>query len=166
MSKWLKYVVPLVSAFALMLATRALVVSTHSVRGNGLEPLFKQGDQLLINRCSYGMRIEGHGLLPYSRLMRKPVKKGDIVAFTLPGDSIKGVMIARCTAVPGDTIRTKSGTLLVPGLITCAKTDYYWLEALNRQNPVDSRHIGFIAERQIVGKVVTVLYNRKNIRLQ
>jgi len=166
MAKWLKYVIPLASAFALMLAIRALVVSIHSVNGNGLTPLFKQGDQLLINRCSYGMRIEGHGILPYSRLMRKPVRKGDIVAFTLPGDSIKGLMIARCTAVPGDTIRTKFGTLLVPGLITCAKADYYWLEALNKQNPVDSRHIGFVAEQQIIGKVVTVLYNRKNIRLQ
>ncbi len=166
MTKWLKYVIPLVSAFALMLVIRALVVSTLSVNGNGLAPVFKQGDQLLINRCSYGMRIEGHGLLPYSRLMRRPVRKGDIVAFKLPSDSIKGLMIARCTGVPGDTIRTNRGTMLVPGLKTCAKTDYYWLEALNKQNPVDSRHIGFIAEKQIVGKVVTVLYNRRNIRLQ
>ncbi len=166
MAKWLKYVVTLVSAFTLMLAIRALVVSTHSVKGDALAPLFYQGDQLLINRCSYGLRIEGNGILPYSRLMRKPVKKGDIVAFSLPGDSITGVMIARCTAVPGDTIRTLSGTLLVPGLKTCAKTDYYWLEALNKENPVDSRHLGFIPESQIIGKVVTVLYNRKNIRLQ
>ncbi len=166
MVKWLKYVIPLVSAFALMLVVRALVVSTVSVEGNGLDPIFRKGDQLLINRCSYGMRIEGHGLLPYSRLMRKPVRRGDIVAFKFPDDSIKGLMIARCTGVPGDTIRTNSGTLLVPGLKTCSKTDYYWMEALNKQNPVDSRHIGFIAEQQIVGKVVTVLYNRKNIRLQ
>lgn len=166
MAKWLKYVVTLVSAFTLMLAIRALVVSTHSVKGDALAPLFYQGDQLLINRCSYGLRIEGNGILPYSRLMRKPVKKGDIVAFSLPCDSIKGVMIARCTAVPGDTIRTLNGTLLVPGLKTCAKTDYYWLEALNKENPVDSRHLGFIPESQIIGKVVTVLYNRKNIRLQ
>ncbi len=166
MAKWLKYVVTLISAFTLMLAIRALVVSTHSVKGDGLAPLFNQGDQLLINRCSYGLRIPGKGLLPYSRLMRKPVEKGDIVAFTLPGDSVKGLMIARCTAVPGDTIRTLNGILLVPGLKTCANTDYYWLEALNKQNPIDSRHLGFIAERQIIGKVVTVLYNHKNIRLQ
>ncbi len=166
MAKWLKCVIVLVSAFSLMLAARALVVSTHSVNGDGLAPLFRQGDELLINRCSYGMRIKGHGLLPYSRLMRKPVEKGDIVAFTLPGDSIKGVMIARCTAVPGDTINTEQGTLLVPGLINCAKADYYWMEALNTQNPIDSKHIGFIGEQQIIGKVITVLYNRKNIQLQ
>jgi len=166
MIKGLKYVIPLVAAFALMLAARTLVLSVHSINGDGLEPLYKNGDQLLINRCSYGLRIEGNGLLPYSRLMRKPVKKGDIVAFTVAADSIEGLMIARCKATPGDTINTQNGPILVPGLINCAKTDYYWLEAINQQNPVDSRHLGFISERDIIGRVVTVLYNRRNIRLQ
>ena len=75
-------------------------------------------------------------------------------------------MVARCAAVPGDTILTANGTLLVPGLVNCAKADYYWLESINRFNPADSRHLGFIAERDIIGRVVTVLYNRKNLRLQ
>lgn len=166
MAKWLKYLISFASAFALMLIVRTLVVSIHSVNGNGLSPLFKNGDCLLINRCSYGMRIEGNRLLPYSRLMRQPVEKGDIVAFTAPNGSPSGLMIARCTAIPGDTIRTQSGPLLVPGLINCAKGDYYWLEAINPSNPVESRHLGFIPESNIIGRVVTVLYNRKNIRLQ
>lgn len=153
---------------ALMLAFRTLAFSIHGVEGDGLAPLYQNGDRLLINRCSYGLRIEGNGLLPYSRLMRSPVQRGDIVAFTatVPDGSPSGLMIARCTAVPGDTIRTTSGTLLVPGLKTCAKADYYWLESINPNNPADSRHIGFIPERNIIGEVISVLYNRKNIRLQ
>lgn len=166
MANWLKYIIAITLAIALMLATRALVVSTHSVNGNGLAPLFKNGDCLLINRCSYGMRIAGNGLLPYNRLMRQPVERGDIIVFTLPGDSVSGLMIARCTATPGDTVRTQGGTQLVPGLVNCAKADYYWVEALNKENPIDSRHLGFIPECNIIGRVVTVLYNRKNIRLQ
>ena len=166
MAKWLKNVIVLASAFALMLGFRALVFSIHSVTGNGLAPLYKHGDCLLVNRCSYGLRIEGHGLLPYSRLLRQPVKRGDIVAFTVPCDSVAGIYIARCKAVPGDTILTHKGNLVVPGLKTCAKADYYWLEALNQQNPADSRHLGFIPESSIVGEVITVLYNRKNLRLQ
>ena len=131
MVKWLKNVIVLASAFALMLGFRALVFSIHNVTGNGLEPLYKHGDCLLVNRCSYGLRIEGHGLLPYSRLLRQPVKRGDIVAFTMPSDSVAGICIARCKAVPGDTINTLKGKLVVPGLNTCAKADYYWLEAKN-----------------------------------
>ena len=163
MRVWLKNVIVLASAFALMLGFRALVFSLHSVTGNGLAPLYKHGDCLLVNRCSYGLRIEGHGLLPYSRLLRQPVKRGDIVAFTV--SSVAGICIARCKAVPGDTINTLKGKLVVPGLKTCAKADYYWLEALNQQNPADSRHLGFIPESSIIGEVVTVVYNRHNIKL-
>jgi signal peptidase I len=166
MANWLKYLIAIALALLLMLAVRALAFSIHTVNGNALNPLFKNGDHLLVNRCSYGLRIEGHGLLPYSRLMRSPVKRGDIVAFSVPNDSIKGLMIARCAAVPGDTIRTTSGIITVPGLNSCAKTDYYWLESVNQQNPADSRHLGFIPENNIVGRVVGVVFNRKNVRLQ
>ena len=166
MVSWLKYVIALALAFVLMLAFRTLAFSIHGVTGDGLAPLYQDGDRLLVNRCSYGLRIEGNGLLPYSRLLRQPVNKGDIVVFTLPDGAPSGLMIARCKAVPGDTLQTVEGSLLVPGLKTCANTDYYWLEAINPQNPIDSRHLGFIPESCIIGRVVSVLYNRKNIRLQ
>ncbi len=170
MASWLKYVIAFVSAFALMLAFRTLVFSIHGVIGEGLAPLYHNGDRLLINRCSYGLRIEGNGLLPYSRLMRKPVERGDIVAFHIPRGSLGcledvssyGLVIARCKAVPGDTVRTDTGLSIVPGLVNCAKADYYWLEAINKDNPIDSRYLGFIPENDIIGRVVTVLYNRHN----
>ena len=57
MRKWLKNVMVLASAFALMLAFRTLAFSIHSVSGNGLTPLYRNGDCLLVNRCSYGLRI-------------------------------------------------------------------------------------------------------------
>jgi signal peptidase I len=166
MANWLKYVIAFASAFALMLAIRTLAFSIHTINGAGLSPIFQNGDCLLINRCSYGLRIEGNGILPYSRLMRSAVRRGDIVAFTHPTDSISGLFIARCKAVPGDTISTQDGPLLVPGLATCAKTDYYWLESINPNNPADSRHIGFIPESHIIGEVVSVIFHRKNISMQ
>ena len=166
MTSWLKYAMALALAMALMLAFRTLAFSVHGINGNGLLPLFQDGDRLLVNRCSYGLRIAGNRLLPYSRLMRSPVRRGDIVAFTAPGDSIRGLMIARCRAVPGDTISTSTGTMMVPGVANCANADYYWLESINPDNPADSRYFGLIHERNIIGKVISVLYNRKNIRLQ
>jgi len=165
MITWLKYVIALVSAFALMLAFRTLALSIHGVTGDGLAPLYQNGDRLLINRCSYGMRVKGSQLLPYSRLMRQPVKRGDIVAFLAPDNQSDGLMIARCIAIPGDTIPTNKGVIMVPGVTTCDKIDYYWLEALNPDNPADSRHLGLIPESHIVGRVVSVLYHRKNTML-
>lgn len=165
MAGWLKFLIATAAAMMLMLAFRTLACSIHNVNGNGLAPLYQHGDMLLVNRCSYGLRIAGNGLLPYSRLWRQPVKRGDIVAFTIPDSTLSGMMIARCAAIPGDTILTNKGPLSIPGLKTCADADYYWLEAINQQNPVDSRHLGFIHEQYIIGRVVRVLYNMKDINL-
>ncbi len=165
MAKWLKYVLVFASAFLLMLAVRTLVFSVHSISGNALAPLFQDGDQLLVNRCSYGLRIEGNGLLPYGRLLRQSVKKGDIVAFTIPNSSYTGIFLARCTAVPGDTLHTNKGMLTIPGLKTCADADYYWLESINGKDGIDSRYLGFIHEQHIIGRVVSVLYNRQQLSL-
>lgn len=165
MSNWLKFAIAMALALGLMLLFRTLAFSVHSISGDGLKPLFKDGDQLLVNRLSYGLRIEGNRLLPYSRLLRHPVKKGDIVAFKTPHGFPTGICIARCKAVPGDTILTNKGPLVIPGIKTCAEADYYWLEAINDINPVDSRHLGFIAEQHIIGQVVSVLYNCHQFRL-
>ncbi len=145
-------------AVALMFGLRSLVVSVHSVEGNGLAPLFTSGDRILVNRCSYGIRVGGSRLLPYSRLARRGVDRGDVVAFHSPVDSIGGLLVARCKAVPGDTIHTADGLLVIPGRKQCAKADYYWMEAVNRNNPVDSRHLGLISEEFIVGRVETLLF--------
>jgi len=163
MKNWMKFFATLASAFVLMLMFRNLAFSIHSVTGNGLAPLYQHGDQLLVNRCCYGLRIPGNALLPYSRLLRQPVGRGDIVAFIMPHATSEGILIARCTAVPGDTIRTVKGPLVIPGRISCADADYYWLEALTQQNPIDSRHLGFIHEANIIGRVDGVLYNRNDI---
>mgnify|MGYP002623449265 CR=1 FL=1 len=159
MSNGLKYVIAIASAMLLMLVFRTLVFSVHSVTGSGLTPLYRDGDRLLVSRCSYGLRIGGHALLPYSRLCRRPVQRGDIVVFTVTGGGSDNLCIARCAAVPGDTVHTPGGLVTVPGLKSCADADYYWLEAVNSQNPADSRRLGFIPESDIIGRVVTVLYN-------
>ena len=166
MSNWLKFVIALASAFVLMLVFRALVLSVYTVEGKDLQPVYIHGDRLLVNKWSYGLRIDGGGMLPYSRMLRKPVNRGDIVLFDFPNDTIQGVFIARCKAVPGDSIKVQNRMMVVPGLKDCADADYYWLESLHPKNPADSRHLGFISERNIIGRVVTVLYSHddsKNI---
>lgn len=166
MSNWLKFAIVFASAFVLMLAFRALAFSVYTVEGKGLQPVYIHGDRLLVNRWSYGLRIDGSGMLPYSRMLRKPVNKGDIVVFDLPDDTIQGEFVARCKAIPGDSIRIQNKIVVIPGIKDCADADYYWLESLHPKNPADSRHLGLISERNIIGRVVTILYSHddsKNI---
>ena len=161
---WLKFVMTLATAFVLMLAIRALAFSVYTVPGNGLAPLYIGGDRILVNRWSYGLRVSSGRLLPYGRIRRQPVSRGDIVAFEAPGDSLAGVFICRCRAIPGDTLALVGGPAIVPGRQNCAQADYYWMEAISKNCPVDSRHLGFIPEQCIIGRVVAILYNHDERR--
>jgi signal peptidase I len=155
MNQTLKFLLALAVAAVAVLAFRALVFTMYTVEGSSLEPLFKTGDRVLVNRWSYGLRMGGGRLFRYGRVAQQSIERGDIVAFESPIDSISGVFICRCKAVPGDTI---NGGLAVPGRVTCADTDYYWLESLSHANPVDSRLFGFVPERCIIGRVFLIMY--------
>lgn len=160
MRKALKFLLPLLTAFILMLAVRTIGFTVYAIVGDGLSPVFLQGDRVLVNRWSYGLRVGGsdNSLFGYGRLWRHPIEKGDILAFENPteGDNI---IICQCKGLPGDTLDVDGESLVVPGLKDCADADYYWMESLSEANPVDSRLLGFISEEYIIGRVVMVAYS-------
>lgn len=144
----------------LLLAFRALAFSLFAVDGSALEPELMRGDRVLVNRWSYGLRTGGEGgLFRYGRICRSRVRKGDLVAFDSPDDSRPGVLVCRCVAGPGDTVRTAGELTVVPGLVNCDEEDCYWMEAVGKGNPTDSRTFGAVPERCIIGRVCLVLYN-------
>ncbi len=142
---------------------RALAFTIFTVDGDSLAPDFLRGDRVVVNRWSYGLRTGADGgLFGYDRLVRQPVERGDIVAFDIHSDSISGVFVCRCRAVPGDTLVVDGSPVIVPGLITCATENHYWLESLSKDTPPDSRHLGFVPESRIIGRVVAVIYNHND----
>lgn len=156
-----KFLLALVVAFALMLFFRATVFTVCSIDGSGLEPRLKQGDRVLVNRWSYGLRVGATGgLFSYGRLGRSMPCRGDIVAFENPRNNSQ-ILICRCAALPGDSVVMNGQSIEVPGLANCANADYYWMEAIGDSNATDSRQLGFIAEELIIGRVTTVLYSHK-----
>lgn len=154
-NQFIRFILALCIAVVAMFAFRALAFTIYSVDGDNLQPLFQKGDRLMVNRWSYGLRIGDDKLVGYGRIFRQRVHRGDIVAFEHPTDSVQGVFIARCKAIPGDTIRHQ----IVPGKVTCAKDEYYWLESLKPSDTVDSRTFGFVPESHIIGKVCFIVYN-------
>ena len=149
-------------AFVLMLVFRTTGVTMCTIEGDGLEPTLMNGDHVLVNRWSYGLRIGGTDkLFSYGRLGRQDVKRGDLIAFEDPSDSInRRMLICRCKALPGDTVSTEEGTVVVPSLKDCADRDYYWVESLHSGNAKDAPTQGFIAEEYIIGRVCMVVYSR------
>ena len=80
MRSLLKFLGALFIALLAMLAFRAIAFTIYTVPGEGLEPAFLRGDRVMVNRWSYGLRTGGEGLFAYGRILRQPVKRGDLVA--------------------------------------------------------------------------------------
>ena len=160
-NKTLKFLLALAVAFLLMVAFRALAFTVYTIDGQGLSPLFQEGDRVLVNRWSYGLRVGGEkSLFNYGRICRQPVEKGDIVVFEDPSDDRRDhILIGRCVGVPGDTISLNGRLMVVPGLKDCADADYYWIESIGQGNPIDSRQLGFISERLIIGRACSIVYS-------
>lgn len=157
----LRCVFSLVIAAACMLAFRSLVFTVCSIDGDALAPFFLRGDRIVVNRWSYGLRTgRNNSIFGYGRLFRQPLKRGDIVAFDSPIDSFPGVLVCRCTALPGDTVRTTgSNIIILPGTITCDDQDCYWMQALSKGSHADSNTFGPIPDSLIIGRVCAILYN-------
>lgn len=143
----LKFLIALIVAVVVMLIFRALVFTIYTVPGTTLEPVFKAGDRVMVNRWSYGLRTGDDSLFPYGRLCRQKVTKGDWIAVE---DSTGHVLLGQCQALPGDTIRLDSRTIIVPGKLTCAHHDYYHIG-----------NFGLVREEQIIGRVAFVVFNHK-----
>ena len=160
MLKTFRFLLALAVALLLMLVFRALAFTICTVEGNGLEPVLQQGDRVLVNRWSYGLRVGSDGgLFGYGRLGRRPVSRGDLVAFENPHNTDE-ILICRCKALPGDTISTADGqTMVVPSLKTCDSADHYWMEALGTEDVTDSRTLGFIPEQFIIGRATMVVFS-------
>jgi len=159
MRKTVRFLLVLAVALLLMLCFRALAFTICTVGGNGLSPVLMAGDRVLVNRWSYGLRVGGDGgLFGYGRIGRRAVERGDLVAFENPKNTDE-VLVCRCSALPGDTVYHEGQALVVPSLKDCADADHYWLESVGRENQLDSRSLGFISEKHIIGRVTMVVYS-------
>ena len=142
-----------------MLVFRALVMTVCTIGGDGLSPQFLEGDRVVINRWSYGLRTgKKGGLFDYGRICQQKVEKGDFIAF----EDLNGrIYICQCAALPGDTVYLDNDKVpcVVPGVQTCDDQDYYWVKSINKDNPIDSRMLGFIPEERIIGRVCLILFS-------
>lgn len=154
-------VVALLISVLCVVIFRAVAFSVHVVEGTALAPQLLEGDRIVVNRWSYGLRTgTDNGLFRYGRLLARPVRRGDIVVIDNPTDTLPGVYVCRCRAVAGDTITIAGDTYMLPGRdATCAGEDYYWFEALGDGSSADSRTFGPVAESHIIGRVCLVLYS-------
>ena len=147
-------IIAIVVATAALFAFRALALTIYNIEGTALEPVFKSGDRIMVNRWSYGLRTgEPNGLFGYGRLCTSMPQHGDIIAFDNPSENVEGLFVGRIRALPGDTIATPQGPFLVPGIVTCATQNFYVVEMGKDRKQCT------IPETSIIGRVILVIYN-------
>ena len=103
-SIWLKV---LLTAILLVLLVRTFAFTSCSIPSTGMENTLYQGERVLVNKWSYGLR------LPFtsSHFLASKAKRGDIVLFNNPIPSeqetpvfARGLFISRCVGTSGDTL--------------------------------------------------------------
>ena len=149
-----KTIIAILVATAALFAFRALVLTIYTIEGTALEPNFKSGDRIMVNRWSYGLRTGNiNGLFGYGRIGTCMPEYGDIIAFDNPTQDVEGVFVGKIKSLPGDTLTTAQGPYLVPGELTCANQNYYVVEMGKDKQTCT------IPETSIIGRVVLIVYN-------
>lgn len=101
------------SAFVIIAVwlVRTFLVTSCFIPSSGMENTLYQGEGVLVNKWSYGLRMPFPSFLGYHRIGNCDVGKGDIVIFNDPGATQRNkrlewrsVFISRCIATPGDTL--------------------------------------------------------------
>ena len=99
---------------------RGCVVTSYLIPSSGMENSLFQGERILVNKWSYGLRLPFMSLWNYHRWGDSPVQKEDIIVFNNPANlsepviDRREVFISRCIGVPGDTLLIDSLFSVIP----------------------------------------------------
>ncbi|MGL4209404.1 MAG: signal peptidase I [Candidatus Adiutrix sp.] len=164
-----EYLKAILLAVVLALSVRFFIVQPFYIPSGSMIPTFLEGDRVLVNKFSYGLRN------PYNNQLwlenQKP-QRWDIVVFISPREKNLD-FVKRVVALPGETVFMRDGELYVDGLKMAdphanfssqnfgggrtfapvkIQEGHYFMMGDNRDNSSDSRVWGTVHESLLRGK--------------
>ena len=139
-------------AIVIVLLLRGFAFTSCLIPSTGKENSLLEGERIIVNRWSYGLRIPFMSVFSYHRWCERPVKKQDIVVFNNPAAiqqpmiDRREIYISRCIGTPGDT-------LLIDSLFTVVSPEVQF-------NPDKKRLYSYPAGKE---KLMTSLMNTLSI---
>lgn len=119
----------LIITLLLVLIVRAFGFTSCTIPFSGMENTLYQGERVIVNKWSYGLRLPLWRMISYRRVGDRPVTQGDIVVFNNPSPSegegcanACSMFINRCLGVSGDTLMLDQ--YLQPSKQTVHSPDY------------------------------------------
>lgn len=158
--------------YAILIAVILFVVtylfSLQQIIGESMEPNLNDSDILILNKIQYRF---------------SDIKRGDIVAVRFEDTNY---LVKRIVGLPGEKISFKNNLLYIndepyqePYLIENVVTDdfslqelgfeeipedYYFVLGDNRENSSDSRELGLVAKKDILGKTILRIWPLNGIK--
>ena len=150
--KKLKELMPYIIIVVVVLLVRSFIVTPGLVNGSSMEPTLHNNELVLINKIG----------------LNKEIDRYDIVVVKYKNSTI----IKRVIGLPYETVEYINDTLYIDGEIVNTKVDFEYTKDFkltagkneyivlgdNRNISKDSRIIGPVKERNIIGKVDLVLF--------
>ncbi|MDD3036398.1 signal peptidase I [Bacteroides sp.] len=150
--KHFKWILAFTGAIAIVLLLRGFAFTSCLIPSTGMENSLFEGERIIVNQWSYGLRVPFMSIFSYHRWCEHPVEKQDIVVFNNPA-AIKQptidqreIFISRCIGTPGDT-------LLIDSLFSVVSTEA-------QINPDKKRLYSYPADKE---NLITSLMNTLSI---
>lgn len=109
-----KWILVFAGAIVIVLLLRGFAFTSCLIPSTGMENSLFQGERILVNKWSYGLRLPLMSAFSYHRWRERPVQKRDIVVFNNPAGiqqptiDRREIYISRCIGTPGDTLLVDS----------------------------------------------------------
>jgi signal peptidase I len=173
-----EYLESIVVAVILALFIRTFAVQAFKIPTGSMEPNLMIGDHLLVNKLVYSPSF---GPLENTLFGKRPIERGHVVVFKYPEDAQRD-FIKRVIGLPGEWIGGRNGSVWIcrqepprrgPPGAGCRALDEpyiqgpqerfrfrqvpsgrYFVMGDNRDNSEDSRIIGTVPERAVIGRAV------------
>ena len=109
-----KWIFAFAGAIAVVLLLRGFAFTSCLIPSTGMENSLFQGERILVNKWSYGLRVPLMSLFSYHRWCERSVRQQDVVVFNNPAAigqptiDRREIYISRCIGTPGDTLLVES----------------------------------------------------------
>lgn len=109
-----KWIFAFAGAIAVVLLLRGFAFTSCLIPSTGMENSLFQGERILVNKWSYGLRVPLMSLFSYHRWCERSVRQQDVVVFNNPAAigqptiDRREIYISRCIGIPGDTLLVDS----------------------------------------------------------
>ena len=109
-----KWIFAFAGAIAVVLLLRGFAFTSCLIPSTGMENSLFQGERILVNKWSYGLRVPLMSLFSYHRWCERSVRQQDVVIFNNPAAigqqtiDRREIYISRCIGTPGDTLLVDS----------------------------------------------------------